>query len=151
MQFDWLGRREFITLLGGAAAWPLAARAQPTGRMRRIGVLMTVSEGETESQSRIHAFQQELAKLGWTVGRNAQIDYRWDIYDVERAQRASAELLALTPDLIVATGTSAVLGAKAATRTVPIVFISQALRIPAATPPGFPTWSRVSGQSGWSC
>jgi putative ABC transport system substrate-binding protein len=92
--------------------------------MRRIGVLMSNPEGETENRSRIDTFQQALAKLGWMVGRNVQIDYRWDINDLDRAQRASAELLALAPDLIVATATAATLGAKSATRTIPIVFIS---------------------------
>jgi putative ABC transport system substrate-binding protein len=117
-------RREFIALVGGTAVWPLAGRAQQGDRRRRIGVLMTNGEGETENQSRVQAFQQTLAKLGWTVGRNVQIDYRWGINDIERAKRASAELLALAPDLIVATASSAAVGAKSTTSTIPIVFIS---------------------------
>jgi putative ABC transport system substrate-binding protein len=94
-------RREFITLLGGAAAvWPLAARAQQLERMRRIGVLMVFSETDPSSQRRASALQTELAKLGWTLGRNLQIDYRWDISDDERATTAAAQLLALAPDVI---------------------------------------------------
>jgi putative ABC transport system substrate-binding protein len=97
-------RREFITLLGGAAAvWPLAARAQQLERMRRIGVLMVFSETDPSSQRRASALQTELAKLGWTLGRNLQIDYRWDISDDERATTAAAQLLALAPDVIIAT------------------------------------------------
>ncbi|MET0921564.1 MAG: ABC transporter substrate-binding protein, partial [Xanthobacteraceae bacterium] len=120
-------RREVITLIGGAAAassvsWPLAARAQPTDRMRRIGVLMVLSENDPQSRSRVAAFQQALDKLGWTVGRNLAIDYRWGISDPERARTAAAELLGLAPDLILANATLALRGAQQATRTVPIVF-----------------------------
>jgi len=118
-----LGRRDFITILGGAAAvWPFAARAQPADRMRRIGVLMVLSENDPQSRSRVAAFQQALDKLGWTVGRNLAIDYRWGISNPERARTAAAELLGLAPDLILANATLALIGAQQATRTVPIVF-----------------------------
>jgi putative tryptophan/tyrosine transport system substrate-binding protein len=94
MQFDQLKRREFITLLGGAAAaWPLAACAQQGERMRRIGVLMVLAENDPQSRGRIAALQQGLERLGWTVGRNLTIDYRWGVSDVERARAAAAELL----------------------------------------------------------
>jgi hypothetical protein len=76
-------RREFITLLGGAAAWPLAARAQRPGDMRRIGVLMASAESDGEGQAYIGAFREELQKLGWTEGRNIRIDYRWSATDLE--------------------------------------------------------------------
>ena len=83
-------RREFITLLGGAAAaWPLAARAQQSERMRRVGVLIVFPENDPSSQRRVTAFQQELAKLGWTVGRNLRIDYRWSVSEDERARAAT--------------------------------------------------------------
>ena len=115
-------RRDFIALLGSAAAWPLAARAQPADRMRRIGVLMVLSEDDPQSRSRVAAFQQGLDKLGWTVGRNLAIDYRWGVSNPERARTAAAELLGLAPDLILANATLALIGAQQATRTVPIVF-----------------------------
>jgi putative tryptophan/tyrosine transport system substrate-binding protein len=87
-------RREFITLLGGAAAaWPLALRAEQADRMRRIGVLMNTSDSDPESQIRIAAFQQGMEKLGWTVGRNVQIDYRWGLGDVERTRAAAEEIM----------------------------------------------------------
>jgi putative ABC transport system substrate-binding protein len=116
-------RREFVTLLGGTAVgWPLAALAQHPDRMRRIGALIVFSENDPSSQGRIAAFQQGLAKLGWIVGRNLQIDYRWSISDDERARSATTELLALAPDVILANATTAVAASKRATRSVPIVF-----------------------------
>jgi len=118
-----VNRRAFITLLGSATAWPLAARAQQGDRMRRIGVLIVFSENDSSSQRRVAAFQQGLAKLGWTVGRNLQIDYRWAISDDERARAAAAELLALGPDVILANATTALAASQRATRAVPIVFI----------------------------
>jgi putative tryptophan/tyrosine transport system substrate-binding protein len=118
-----IGRREFITLLGGAAiAWPLAARAQQPERMRRIGVLSVLTEADTEGQARVHALRAGLEKLGWTVGRNLQIDTRWGGGDADRMRRAAAELLALAPDVIVALGGAAVGPLQQASRTVPIVF-----------------------------
>jgi putative ABC transport system substrate-binding protein len=117
-------RREFISLLGGAAAaWPLAARAQQSDRVRRIGVLMNTSDSDPESQVRIAAFQQGMEKLGWTIGRNIQIDYRWGIGDVERTRAAAAELLRLAPDVILSNATTATAVLQQATRTIPIVFV----------------------------
>jgi putative ABC transport system substrate-binding protein len=115
-------RREFITLLGGAAAWPLAARAQQPNRMRRIGALMNLAEDDPDSRVRQMAWLQGLDRLGWTVGRNLAIDYRWSISDVGRARAAAAELLALGPDVILAYGTVSVQGLQSVTRTVPVVF-----------------------------
>jgi ABC-type uncharacterized transport system substrate-binding protein len=116
-------RRAFITLLGSAAAWPLAARAQQQGeRMRRIGVLMTLAADDPEGQARLTAFVQGLQELGWTDGRNVRIDYRWPAGDAERTRRYATELAALAPDVILAGGGSVVPSLLQATRTVPIVF-----------------------------
>jgi putative tryptophan/tyrosine transport system substrate-binding protein len=116
-------RREFITLLGGAAAaWPVAAEAQPREKMRRIGVLLPFSSDDAESQARMGAFLQTLALSGWTIGRNVQIDTRWGARDAERIQRYAAELVALAPDVILAHGISTVGPLRQATRTVPVVF-----------------------------
>ena len=116
-------RREFITLLGGAAAtWPLAARAQQGERVRRIGVLLNLAENDPEGQARLGAFLQGLQQLGWTIGRNVQIEYRWGAGDPDRTRRYAAELVALAPDVILAAGGSAVGSLLQATRTVPIVF-----------------------------
>ena len=99
-----IGRREFITLLGGAAAaWPLAARAQQRERMRRIGVLMSMAADDPEGQARIAAFLQGLQELGWVDGRNVQIDIAVGNGDAERSRRHAAELVALAPDVILAT------------------------------------------------
>jgi|SRR5262245_22566493 len=116
-------RREFITLLGGAAAaWPLAARAQQGERTRRIGVLMSFAADDPAGQSRVLAFAQALAQLGWTDGRNVRIDLRWGASDPERTRRYAAELVALAPDVILAAGGAVVPSLLQATRTVPIVF-----------------------------
>jgi putative ABC transport system substrate-binding protein len=119
-----MNRREFITLLGGAAAaWPLAARAQQGERVRRIGVLMNLAADDPESQRRMTAFVQGLQQLGWTDGRNARIETRWGAGDADRYRRYAAELVALAPDVILA-ATAAVTGAvRRATRAVPIVFV----------------------------
>jgi putative ABC transport system substrate-binding protein len=116
-------RREFITLLGGAAAWPLAARAQQPGEMRRIGVLMNLSENDPEAQRLVATFQEGLAQLGWTDGRNLRIDYRWSAGDIERIRRSAAELVALAPDVILAYGGSVVGPLQQVSHTVPIVFV----------------------------
>ena len=116
-------RREFITLLGGAAAWPLAARAQQPERVRRIGVLMNLAADDPEGQARIAAFLQELQQLGWTDGRNVRIEYRWAAGDAERIRKYAAELVALAPDVILAPGSATAVPLLQATRTVPIVFV----------------------------
>ncbi len=115
-------RRSFITLLGGAAAWPLVAvRAQQPERMRHIGVLMPRAD-DPVLQERNAAFLQALQQLGWTVGRNLRIDYRWPGGDAERIRKYAAELVALAPDVILTSGTTNVGPLLQATRTVPIVF-----------------------------
>jgi len=116
-------RRAFITLLGGAAAaWPLAARAQQVGGMRRIGVLMHSRADEAEAQARLLAFLQGLADAGWAVGRNLRIDYRWSVGNQARLQRDAAELIALNPEVILAGVGATIATLLQATRTVPIVF-----------------------------
>jgi ABC-type uncharacterized transport system substrate-binding protein len=116
-------RREFIRLLGGAAAaWPLAASAQQPERMRRIGVLVPYAADDPEGQARIAAFLQGLQQWAWTEGCNVRIDYRWTAGDADRTRRYAAELVALAPDVILASGTSTVGPLLQATRTVPIVF-----------------------------
>jgi ABC-type uncharacterized transport system substrate-binding protein len=118
---DQLRRREFITLLGGAAAWPLGANAQQPERIRRVGVLMSLSADDPESQRRMTAFVQGLQQLGWTDGRNVRIDYRWGAGDAERIRRSAAEFAGLAPDVILATGSAALGPLLEATR--PIVFV----------------------------
>jgi putative tryptophan/tyrosine transport system substrate-binding protein len=116
-------RREFITLLGGAAvAWPLAARAQQSDRMRRIGVLMGHDENNSEAQAWVAAFREALQKLGWTEGRNISIDTRWGRADTEVIQRFAQELVALRPDLILSQTTPTTAALLQQTRTIPIVF-----------------------------
>ena len=116
-------RRDFITVLGGAAAaWPLAGRAEQRERLRRIGVLMNITADDPEAQSRITAFVQELGQLGWIADRNVKIDSRWSAADNERVRRHAAELVALAPDVIVATSSQTVAALIEATGTVPIVF-----------------------------
>ena len=115
-------RREFITLLGSAATWPLAARAQHAGeRMRRIGVLMNIPSNDEEGQARITAFAQALL-LGWTEGGNVRTHTRWAADDVDRYRRYAEELVALTPDVILASGSPSVEALLRVTRSVPIVF-----------------------------
>jgi putative tryptophan/tyrosine transport system substrate-binding protein len=116
-------RREFITLIGGAAAWPLAARAQQGERMRRIGVLTNLAADDPEGQVRNTAFAQALAQLGWTVGDNLRIEQRWAAGDAERIRRYATELIALAPEVILATGAAGVAPVLHATRTVPVVFV----------------------------
>jgi putative ABC transport system substrate-binding protein len=116
-------RREFIWLLGGAAAaWPLTARGQQPERMRRIGALMSTAADDPEGQARIAAFHQGLQQLGWTEGRNMRIDLRWGAGDADRNRRYAAELIALAPEVILASGGSTVSALLQLTRTVPIVF-----------------------------
>jgi putative ABC transport system substrate-binding protein len=117
-------RREFITLLGGAASWPLAARAQQGERMRRIGVIMSLEADDPEGQARLMAFLQGLQQLGWTDGRNVRIDTRWAAGDADRIRRYAAELVALAPDVILASASPSVVALQQTTRTVPIVFVN---------------------------
>jgi putative ABC transport system substrate-binding protein len=113
-------RREFILALGGAvAAWPLSARAQGA---RRIGILMNIAADDSQAQTYLAAFQQGMQELGWSVGRNLQVDVRWGAGEVERTRRYAAELVALSPDVIVAAGGPVVAAVQRASRTVPIVF-----------------------------
>jgi putative ABC transport system substrate-binding protein len=116
-------RRHFITLLGGAAAWPLAARAQQAERMRRIGVLNSLAADDPEAQARHAAFLQALQPLGWTDQRNVWIDTRWGGGDAERIRKIAAELVALEPDVILTTGANTLAPLLQLTRTVPIVFV----------------------------
>ena len=117
-------RREFVTLLGGAAAWPLAARAQQGERMRRIGVLLNLAADDPMGQARVAAFVQGLKAAGWSYGRNLRIDTRWAASDPDNFRKYAAELIALGPDVVLASTTPAVLQLQQASRTVPIVFVS---------------------------
>ena len=117
-------RREFILLVGGAAAtWPLAARAQEPSGVRRIGVLMNISD-DPEGKARLAAFRQSLEQLGWIDGRNVRIDTKWADGDVERIRRLATEMVSQSPDVILATGSAAAAPLLQATRTVPIVFVN---------------------------
>jgi putative ABC transport system substrate-binding protein len=115
-------RRDFITLLGGAAAWPLAARAQQGDRVRRIGVLMPGDENDPLFKTRLSAFTQELAGLGWIDGRNVRIDLRWHGGEINRIRALAQELVRLQPDIILANTTPATVALQRETRTIPIVF-----------------------------
>ena len=124
MQFGQVKRREFISLLGATAAWPLGARAQQDNRVRRIGILLAAAADDAEFQARIAAFLQGLAHLGWTVGHNVRIDTRWATTNADDIRRHATELAALAPDVLVAaSGTTTVAPLLQATRTVPIVFV----------------------------
>jgi putative ABC transport system substrate-binding protein len=116
-------RREFITGLGSAAAWPVVARAQQGDRMRRIGVLLGYAEDDRNVPSRLAAIEQGLRELSWTVGRNIQIDYRFGAADPDLSRKYAAELVALAPDVIVAQGAVSVRPLLQVTRMVPIVFV----------------------------
>jgi putative tryptophan/tyrosine transport system substrate-binding protein len=117
-------RRDFVTMLGGAATWPLAARAQQPTRIARVGWMDFVSESDPETPARVTAFRESLEKQGWAIGHNLAIDYRWGIFDNERARTAAEELLNLAPDVIFCAGSPAALALQQATRTVPVVFIT---------------------------
>ncbi len=117
-----MNRRAFISLIGGAAGWPLAARAQQGERIRRIGVLMNLSADDPQAQARVAAFLQGLQEAGWAVGRNVQIDIRWGMGDAERIRKNVTELVALAPDVIFANTFPIVVTLQQTTRTVPIVF-----------------------------
>src|SRR5215470_10643366 len=115
-------RREFISLIGGAAAWPLAARAQEPGRVRRIGVLLALADPDPEGKTRIAAFQRELQNLGWTEGRNVLIEYRWASGDTDRLRAFAAELVSMRPDVLVGHGSVSAEPLGRETRTIPIIF-----------------------------
>jgi putative ABC transport system substrate-binding protein len=118
-------RREFITLIGGAvAAWPLAVRAQQGEKVRRVGALMNLTADDLDASARVTALAQGLQQLGWTVGRNLRIDYRWGAIDASRARRYAPELAALAPDVILAVGAPAVVALQQAAHTVPMVFVN---------------------------
>jgi putative ABC transport system substrate-binding protein len=115
-------RREFITLLGGAAAWPLAARAQQGNRVRRIGVLMGLDENDPLAKAYVYALMKALADLGWAEGRNVRMDLRWGRADTNQIAALAQELVGLQPEIIVTYGTPATIAAQRETRTIPIVF-----------------------------
>jgi putative tryptophan/tyrosine transport system substrate-binding protein len=124
MPFDQLRRRDFITLLGGAAAWPLAARAQQPTQMRRIGVLMNRAADDPDGQARVAAFQQALQQLGWSDGRNVRVDIRWGEDNVDLSRKYAAELVAFAPDVVLASGGPSLAGLQHVSRTLPIVFVA---------------------------
>ena len=155
-------RREFISLLGGAAAaWPMAARGQQADRMRRIGVLMGLAADDAEGQARIAAFVHALQQLGWTNGRDVRIDIRRGAGDAERSRVYAAELVALAPDVILASGGTVVGALLQATRTVPIVFTQTpdpvgagfvaSLARPGGNVTGFTAFEYGTSANGWSC
>ena len=116
-----IARRAFIAALGGAAAWPLAARAQQADRVRRTGVLLPYDESDPELKRRVSAFTQALADLGWTDGRNVRMDLRWAGVDIDRIRALARELVSLKPDIIVTIGVPATVAVQRETRTIPIV------------------------------
>jgi putative ABC transport system substrate-binding protein len=116
-------RRAFITVLGGAVAWPLAAGAQQGERMRRIGVLIALAESDPEGQLRIAAFRQGLQSLGWMEGHNIHMDYRWPGGDAERMRTSAAELVGMRPDLIFAGNATAVVALQQTRNILPIIFV----------------------------
>jgi len=115
-------RREFIRLTGGAAAWPLVAQAQQPEQLRLIGVLMNRAADDADGRARLASFQQAMKDLGWSEGRNIRIDIRWGENDVNRTGKYAAELVALAPDIVLATGTVSVAAMQHVTRTLPVVF-----------------------------
>jgi ABC-type uncharacterized transport system substrate-binding protein len=127
-------RRQFIRLLGGAAVWPLAAHAQQPEPMRRIGILMNRSEDSAEGQARVAALRQSLQQLGWSEGRNVRIDVRWGEDKIDLERKYAAELIALSPDIVFASGTLSVNAVQSVSRTLPIVFV-------AVTDRSAPGWS----------
>ena len=127
-------RRNFITLLGGAAAWPLAATAQQGDRVRRIGVLTPGDEIDPLGMSQLSALTRALADLGWTVGRNMRVDLRWTGADTNRIRVLAQELVGLQPDIILASGTAPTVALQRETQTIPNVFV--AVADPVATQPG---------------
>ena len=150
-----IGRREFVTGLGGAAAWPLAARAQQGDRVRRIGILMPGDENEPLWKPYLSAFTQALADLGWSDSRKVRIDLRWGGLDTDRIRALAQELVGLQPDIIVTDSTPATVAVQGETRTIPIVFVNVAdpvaggivarLDRPGGNITGFPGWEATLG------
>jgi putative tryptophan/tyrosine transport system substrate-binding protein len=154
-------RRDFVILLGGAAAWPLAARGQQPERLRRVGVLMNRAADNPEGQDRLAAFHQGLQELGWGVGRNVLIDTRWSEDNADRSAKYAAELVTLAPDMVLASGTLAVTALQRISRTLPIVFaavadpvgagiVDSASPIRAATPQASCLMNTAWPRNGWS-
>ena len=114
-------RRTFITVLGGAAAWPLAARAQQTNQMRRVGLLVNAAESDLEKQSEIGAFRAGLEALGWSEGRNIRFDYRWTAGRFDRLSTYARELVSLAPDVLLATNGPTLVALQGETKSIPIV------------------------------
>jgi putative tryptophan/tyrosine transport system substrate-binding protein len=123
MKCDRLKRREFITLVGGLAAWPLAAHAQEPAGIRRVGVFLNVSESDPETQRLFTAFRERLAQLGWADGHNLRIDYRWPANDPDRLRTYAGELVGMAPDVLFTAGLPALAALHQATRALPIVFV----------------------------
>ena len=120
-----IGRRELLVALGGAAAaWPLAARAQQGDRVRRIGVLMSTAVDDPQDPARLAAFAQGLQELGWTISRNLRIDYRWGASNPDNTRKYAAELAALAPDVMLASGTIALAAVQQIRHTIPVVFVN---------------------------
>jgi putative tryptophan/tyrosine transport system substrate-binding protein len=134
-------RREFITLLGGAAAWSVAARAQQGERMRRVGIVMPFAKGDSEGEARIRAFKQELAKLGWTDGGNVQFDERWPADNMDLVRSHAASLVASNPDIIVVSGGRIVPVLMRLTRSIPMV-------LPGASDPVGVGWAQSLARPG---
>jgi len=155
-----MNRREFVTLVGGTAAWPLAARAQQPDRVRRIAVLVGATENDPEAPLMSEAFRQTLNQLGWKEGVSVRIDTRWGAGDLDRMRAYAKELIETAPDVAVADSTPAALALQRESRTTPVIFIrraipsvaawSQPLRGRAETLPVSPTMSPRWVGSGWS-
>ena len=154
-------RREFITLVGAAAAWPLAARAQQTDRMRRIGVLMSTAVDDPQDPSRHAAFAQGLQELGWTIGSNLRIDYRWGAGSPDNARKYASELAALAPDVMLASGFVALAAVQQTSPTIPVVFVNvidpvsggfvESLARPGGNATGFLLFEYATAGNWWSC
>jgi putative tryptophan/tyrosine transport system substrate-binding protein len=134
-------RRQFITLLGAAAGWPLAARGQQQQGMRRVGILMPYAKTDSEYESRVRAFRQELTKLGWTEGGNIQFDERWPIDDMDRVRAEAANLVASNPDVVIAIGGRVIPILMQLSRSVPIV-------VPGASDPVGIGWVKSMARPG---
>ena len=156
-----IARRKFVVALGGAAAWPLASRAQQGDRVRRIGVFMGGDENDPEVKRRHSAFIQALAALGWTDGRNVRMDLRWYGDDINRMRALAQESVGLQPDIIVTISNVATIAVQRETRTIPIVFagagnpvasgIVERVNQPGGNITGFALWKPRWEASGLSC